>query len=405
MGRRDLEGPQVTPFSPVILNPESINPIGYLGLALAGAVLVCWLAYWKMKRRGLARLGFALGLAAFASAWMHSTTHVSRIEIDPSAKLAEMKARQEAREQAALDSRGEEVAQIRFAEDDGDEFLDKAGLEESDLKYLDSLDEPEWKREKKSRSAEGAEDDSLEALIDDEETEGGADVAVLEAEQGPEPILMSEAEVIAARRLDRWNLRSSLALPFIALLVLGYDYLRRANRYAEASLPLPMPSRLTGAVTAMPAVVERPDPPRRPVVGELAWIARRGDAFLYLTDDPMKAEKALERLARFAAKRRRFEILHIKDDGIDDDFVFESLWFGRASYVVDSPERARSIMHRFTELLKQRAAARAHTRQIAHIVWDLREPMPEERLEPLIQLARSTGFSLFLCHRESKRPQ
>lgn len=392
MGRRRLEGPQVTLSRPIV-NPETIGTLGYLGLALAGAVLVTWLAYWKIKRRALARLGFLLALGALACAEIHSRTHVGRIEIDPTIQLAKMKEAREQRRQAALDMRGDEVAQIRFAEDDGGEFLDKAGLEESDLKYYESLEEPAWKREKKSRSDQAAGDDDLEALIDTEEAEGGADVEVIEAEQGPEPILMSEVEVVTARRLDRWNLRFSLTLPILGLLLLGYDYLRRFNRYRDATLPLPLPSALPGAITPMPAVVKRPEPPRRPLVGELAWLARRGDAFLYLTDDSLKAAKAIDRLAPLAARRRRFELMKVEGDRLDDDFIFESLWFGRCSFVIDSPPRAERLLARFIERLEQRRATRARVRQVLHIVWDL-PTAPPETLQPLIQ---ATGISLFLC--------
>ncbi len=372
--------------------PASIGTIGYLGFALAAAVLVCWLAYWKLKRRVLARIGFGLALGALACAGIHSATHVDRIEVDPSIQLAKAKAAQEERRQAALDMRGDEVAQIRFAEDDGNEFLDKAGLEDSDLKYYESLEKPAWKQEKRTRSSEDTEDDDLEALIDTEETEGGADVEVIEEESGPEPILMSEAEVTAARRLDRWNVRFSLVLPILGLLVIGYDYLRRVNLYREASLPLPLPSGLPGAITPMPAIVERPARPRRPVEEELAWLARRGDAFIYFADESLKAEKAIEHLSPLAAKRRRFELMRAEDEGIDDDFIFESLWFGRASFVVSSPDRRRQITARFTELMKQRAQSRARVRQVVHVVWDLGTP-PDETFS---QLAARVGWSIFL---------
>jgi hypothetical protein len=378
----------------LIVNLESFGTFGYLGLALAAATVLVWLAYWKLKRRVIARLAFILSLGALACAILHSTTRASRIEIDPAEARALVEERKEAKRRAALDLRGDEVAQIRFAEDGGEEFLDRAGLEESDLKFYDKLDEPAWIKEKKDRSGGGGDDDSLEGLIDTEEAEGGADVEVIEERQGPEPILMAEKDVVAARKLDRWNLRFSWALPAIALLLLGYDYLRRANRYAEASLPLPLPSGLTNAVTPMPAVVKRPDRPRRKLEDELAWFARRGDAFLYLTDNPPGAATALDRLGRIAAKRRGFSVMQVGRDGPENDFIFESLWYGRSSFVVDAPERAEKVIARFMEIMNQRAITRARVRQVAHIVWDL-PTAPPEALAPL---AQATGMSLFLCN-------
>ena len=79
-------------------------------------------------------------------------------------------------------------------------------------------------------------------------------------------------------------------------VVIAGDWLRRANVYAEAYLPLPLPSGLVAAGRPLPAVVVRPEPPRRLVVEELAWLLRRGDSFLYLAPDSAAAEAALASL-------------------------------------------------------------------------------------------------------------
>ena len=62
---------------------------------------------------------------------------------------------------------------------------------------------------------------------------------------------------------------------------------------------------------------------------------------------------------------------------IDDDFVFEALWFGRSSFVVDSAARAEQMLSRFIELLEKRKTTRARVSQTVHIVWDLKTPIPE----------------------------
>lgn len=384
------------------MNSETIGTLGQLALACGAGSLLCALVYWVRKRRLTARLAAALALAALACTLLHSATHVSRIEVDPSAQLAEMEARQQAKRQAVLDSRGEEVAQIRFAEDDGAEFLDKAGLEESDLKYLESIESdevPEWKKTKKSRSDESAEDVGLEDQIDTEETEGGADVGELGEIARSEPILMSEAEVVTARRIDRWSRRFAWALVILALLLLFHDYLRRANRYAEASLPLPLPSAWLNAITPVPPAHQRPDPPRRPVPTELAWLARRGDAFVYLAENPEAADGAMAALRKLSARRGRPEVIRVAEDDpeIDDDFIFDAVWFGRASFIIDSAGRAERLMERFAVLLGERRARRARVRQTAHVVRDLGQPMPAAIRVSFTRLAQATGFSLFLC--------
>ncbi|MFZ9935500.1 MAG: hypothetical protein ACO3JG_00420 [Luteolibacter sp.] len=384
------------------MNSETIGTLGQLGLACGAGSLLCALIYWVRKRRSLARMAAALACAALACTLLHSATHVSRIEVDPSAKLAEMEARQQAKRQAVLDSRGTEVAQIRFAEDDGGEFLDKAGLEQSDLKYLESIetdDVPEWKKSKKTRSDESADDVGLEDQIDTEEAEGGADVGELAETARSEPILMSEAGVITARRIDRWSRRSAWALAILALLLLFHDYLRRANRYAEASLPLPLPSSWLNAVTPVPPALARPDPPRRPVPAELAWLARRGDAFVYLTESPEAAEAAMQALRPFSARRGRPEVIRVSNDDseIDDDFIFDAVWFGRASFIIDSAGRAQRLLERFAVLLGERRARRARVRQTSHLVRDLEQPMPATVHDSFMRLTQATGFSLFLC--------
>ena len=381
------------------MNWEIFGLIGYLGLALGAAAIVSWLVYWKIPSKLLCRIGLGLTVGALACATLNSKGHVARIQVDPAAQIEAAKALEEAKRQAVLQSRGEEVAQIQFAEDSGDEFLDKAGLDEEDLKYLESYEEPAWKKTKKSRTGRGAEDDSLEALIDDEEQEGGADVAEIEEESGPEPIFMDEADMVKANRFDRWNLRVSEWLLVIAILMLGIDYLRRFNIYREASAPLPLPSSLPNAFTPAPPIIERTSQPRRELHEELAWLRRRGDSFLYLTDSASKAADAVARLEPLTRKRRPLDLLRVGEekDLVDDDFVFEALWFGRASFVVDSADRAGELMKRLVELTVERQSTRARARQNVHVVWDLESEVPPDLRQVFSDFAGPAGFSLLVA--------
>ena len=125
---------------------------------------------------------------------------------------------------------------------------------------------------------------------------------------------------------------------------------------------------------------------------ELAWFAKRGDTFLYLTDDTMKASQLSE------SKVHPTELISVsQDDGeLRDEFVFESLWYGRASFVVNSAASAKAILDDFQKRLEKRKTARARTRQTVHIVWDLSEPLPQSARQAFSNVAGSTGFSLFL---------
>ena len=179
-----------------------------------------------------------------------------------------------------------------------------------------------------------------------------------------------------------------------------YDYLGRSERqYAVASLPLPLPSAWGNAVTPMPPVVVRPVPARRDMPAELAWLARRGDSFVYLTDDPSAAAGVPVSLPRIGRKLRPVDVLHVAREGddISDDFVFEALWYGRGCFVVESATRAERMMERFTKLLEERKKVRARTGRTVHVVWDLKAPMPEALTKSFERLAAATGFSLFLC--------
>ena len=75
---------------------------------------------------------------AFSLGKHNSLTYVNKIQPDRSQQKAELEAKIAAEQQAVLDQRGEQVAQIRFAEDAEDEFLDRAGLDDEDLENLDN---------------------------------------------------------------------------------------------------------------------------------------------------------------------------------------------------------------------------------------------------------------------------
>jgi hypothetical protein len=382
------------------MNWQIFSAFGYLAVALWLGAGLLWLVYWRRQHALLRYLAAALTLAAFVCARVNSSTHVNRIETIPTATIAQRGSREEEIRKAALEGRSSEVAQITFAEDAAGEFLDKAGMDEADLKYLGGDDPsviPEWKRQKQSRSSDAGKDaspeDQLDAQISGPETPKGIDTGIVEESAKRPPIRMSEADVATARRLDRWNLGATRFLILAAVLLLAVDYLRRANNYALASFPLPLPSAWLNSFTPMPPVVARPRPPRRSMPAELRWLAKRGDSFVYLTDNAANADAAIAALA----KRRRPQVLRVTD-AISDEFVFESLWFGRGSFVVDSAARAERMLASFSERFEQRRSTRARVNQTAHIVWEVSTPIREIMREPLAKLVQATGFSLFTCH-------
>jgi hypothetical protein len=384
------------------MNWHIFNLFGYLGVGLWGIVPLLWLVYWRWQQAWLRYLAATLTLAAFVCAKVNSATHVNRIETIPTSVLTQRASREEEIRKAALEGRSSEVAQIAFAEDASGEFLDKAGMDEADLKYLggEPSATPEWKRQKQGRAQEAANDaspeDKLSSEISGPDTSKGMDAGIVGESAKRPPITMSEADVAKAHRLDRWNLGITRFLILAAVLLLAADYLRRANHYARASLPLRLPSVWLNSFTPMPPVVIRPQPPRRAIPAELEWLTRRGDPFVYLTDNPADADAVVAHLTSLP-KRRRPQVLRVTD-GISDEFVFESLWFGRGSFVVDSAARAKRMLEHFNGCLEQRRTTRARVAQTAHIVWDVSSPIPETTRESLVKLAHATGFSVFACH-------
>ncbi len=379
-----------------MMNPNSFSVLGYLSVLLWLAVPLLWLLRHRIKTPGWSAL--ALALLAFVFATINSRSHVSRIqaeviEVSPDALMLEA-----AKRKAVEQAREGEVADIRFAEDGADDFIDKAGMDDSDLKYLESLDEskePAWKNRKKSRGGAGEESDDLEDLLGAEEpAERLSTDALPEEKETREPIIMSEAHVATALRLNSINLNLSFYAILLGAILLITDYLTRANSYARATFPLPLPAAWRNAFTPLPAVFTLPEKPRRNLKEELAHLARRGDAFVCFTKDPAALPDTLPTLGKSS---RPIDLLRVEGDRISDTFIFESLWYRRTCFVVD-PSRAQTLL---TEILKQlelRHTSRARAKQNVHLVWNLAQPPSEKDLATFERLASSTRFSLLLCN-------
>lgn len=388
------------------MNWQSFGVVGYLSVAMSVGTLLLWVIYLKKPARIVARVAMLLAVLACAGAKLNSVTHVNRIEVDPAEQQAIAKAREDQRRKAALDSRGEEVADIRFAEDAEGEFYDRAGMDEADLKYLEGGDAgtPDWKKQKRQRGSGDAADDSLEGMIGaKEDTEGVKADAVTEKEREP-AALMSSGDLAIANHLDRWNLDVTFALAVLSLLVLVHDYLRRANIYQEASLPLPIPCGLRDSVTPMPAVVTRPEPPRREIPDELAWLLKRGESFVYFAEDHAAADGVMARLEPLVARSREADLIRIGSGGdeVSDEFVFEALWHGRASFVIDESARVDGLLDCFVRMLDERRTTRARAMRDFHLVWDRSQPVPASLHDKLIHRLQQTGGSLFLLRSASR---
>lgn len=378
-----------------MMNPNSFSVLGYLSVLLWLAVPLLWFLRHRIKAPGWSFL--ALALLAFTFATINSRTHVSRIqaeviEASPDALMLEA-----AKRKAVEEARGGEVADIRFAEDGADDFIDKAGMDDADRKYLESIDEskePAWKNQKKSRGEAAEEGDDLDDMIGGEEpTKKLSTDALPEEKEARPPIIMSEPHVATAQRLNGINLNASFYAILLGVVLLIVDYLARANSYARAAFPLPLPATWRNAFTPLPAIVTRPEKPRRDLTQELAHLARRGDAFVLFTKDTAALPESLPTLGKSSLP---IDLLRVDSDRITPTFAFESLWYRRTCFVVDSPQRAQTLFAEFLRQLELRHVSRARTRHNVHLVWNLNQPPSEKDLAAFERLASSTGFSLLV---------
>ncbi len=400
---------------------NAFGAIGYLGVVVSLVVPVL-LVVGRLRKGSPRLLVAAVGIAAFAlvCGQLNSSFHVNALEPDRSAvEAAARAAADELRQRkiAALDATREQAAaDIQFAEDAQDDALDKAGLDDADLKYLEQVEgdesaaTPEWKKAKKTRGEGAPADDSLEAQLDGDDTARGMDTAQTESQSEPQGIVVSESAYATAHRVDRWNLWWSRFLVIAAIAILGYDWVRAANDYSRAYLPLPVPSGVVDAMRPLPPLLVRPQPPRRSMPEELAWLLRRGDAFVYLASTPDAADRAAAGVATFEERKRPVQVLRIGTQGeqCSNRFVFEAVWYGQCSFIVEDSARAERLVKEFCIFLEERRGTRARAPQTVHVVWDLAGAVPPDKAPAFIEAwkklvqalawrGKHAGFSVFLC--------
>lgn len=386
------------------MNWEVFSTIGYISVGLWLLVPVLWCLHLvRRPRRWLAHAAFVTAVAALGMAMLNSSTHVARIQVDMSQQIQEQMNRQALARKAAENERAGEVADIRFAEDTSGDFFDTAGLDDDDKAYFESFgsdEAPAWKKDKKTRGDGLADPEDLESLIDDTEEQGGVEVAEeLQEKPEAEPILMSDQDKTMADRLDKANLNISRLAVLLAFLFVAFDYVRRLNVHNEIYCPLPIPSAWADGLTPRQTVTRLADKTKGGVQESLRTIVRRGETFIYFTDDEASANATSGTMYRLPMDRGRVSVLNVAQDAkLDDPFVFETLWFGHSSFVVSEADRTGVLLERFLHLLVERRASRAHTRRTVHLVWDRAEPIPASLLKRFETLGKATGFTLLICN-------
>lgn len=391
------------------MNWEVFSPIGYAGVVLLACIPLLWLAHVLIRpRKWLGHVAAVFAIGALGLAYLNSTTYVSRIAVDQTELVEQQMAARELARQQAEAERAADAADITFAEDGSGDRLDKAGLDDTDLQYFDSFDQdtPDWKKQKQTRDENAGVDDDLEALIGGATEREGIEVeGLVEEAERREPIYLSAKDMLTANRLDKANLTTSKVMMVLALLFVVVDYVRRLNVYREAYFPLPIPSRWADALTARPSLLVYPDKPRRSVQEELRFLTRRGEVFLYFSDEVKDAEQAATPMPRLPGGKWPIHVIDLENEAdLDDRFVFETLWFGRNSFVTQDAERAMRLLEGFVHWLTLRRDRKARARRAVHLVWDMDTEVPEPMRQRLDILGKATGFTLLICrkHRHAK---
>ena len=372
--------------------------LGYASVVLWLVVPVLWTLHARRRpRRWLCHVALGVAVLAYVLAKINSASYVNQIQPDQSAEIAEAQAKAEMLRKAADQDKNDGAAKIRFAEDAATDALDMGGLDAADRKSLDKSPgsaTPEWKQHVKQRSG-------ADSAADPATPSGKTSAPTLASPPKPTrpPLVMKEADLAMANRLDGLNLKLIRLLIWVGLGFVIVDYLRRVNSYAEAYLPLPLPRAWLEALAPLPPVRVRPTPGRRSVPEELAWLVRRGESFVYFTDDAAAAERVPAVLHRLPRRGLPVDVIRVGtgDEDVDDEFIFETLWYGRSSFVISSAGRAEQLLAYFLDRMQQRRVCRAKTVQTVHLVWDCATPLDEAWRAKFTKLAEATGFSLLVC--------
>jgi len=218
---------------------------------------------------------------------------------------------------------------------------------------------------------------------------------------------MSEADAAAADRFDRMNLFFARWVPWLALLMVGFDYLSRFNRTRGYLFPLPIAGRAVDTLfpkTHSVLLTLKPPAGCEPAGGYrdalrryLEDTVRKGETFIYCGPADLWDAPELCRLPSVRGRRLwpLRKIRHGADDApTDARFVFDSAWFGRYCFVATDAEAATALLASLVGYLEVRRVPRAAARRTVHVVWHFASLPPSDTMRELLFLCPETNFKL-----------
>ena len=385
------------------MNFEIFSLAGYLSMAVAITVPLFWLLHWISKlKKWAVHISLLLALVSFGFAKYNSKYYVELIQEDESEKNAAAAKKKEDRQRKLENERAADVAQIRFAEDGGEDFIDRGGMDETDLrlhglKKENKKVDPLKNRKKKKRSDTDKNDNSLINSINSKEKKEGAKTEAIEKKVKP-PAILKYNDIQLAHLIDGLNLKFIRWLILLSITYIVIDYFKRGNKKDQSYFPLPLPSNIFNAFTPLCAPIKKNMVRSRPVLKELLTNCKRNEPFLYMSDSNV-TDYLPSKAPRFM-KYFPIDILPLHHEGtqIHKDFIFESLWYARSCFYSNDSDRAQILLVHFIPLMAQRKEARAFAKQNIHIVWDFSEPLPEKTIKLFSQLGNATGIYLHLIN-------
>ncbi len=406
-----------------------ISGVAALSLMLCGMLLLA--IFFRNRKRTL--IAFRVLLMVIAALWLTERMwrDVSNIRPDRTEEMKLGRERQRQERLREVRTAEDRARQIRFAEetpDDRDVELAREKEPEKLSRYEQAAREPEITRlddsarayrergvQRRERTAKSDEpDDGLFRGIDREmETE---ELVILGR-------VMAEADMYMALRWGRFLIGFSQLALWISLLYLGFDYVSRFNRTTDFFFPLPL--GLVFLDRCLPKKMRTwiGQAESRQIVDLLHGIIRRGESLIYFGDavsDVMvhdlsrkiaavadgKEQGAVFDAQSTCTVRRLFagpirllpmdiapagESWHPYDD---TEYVFETAWFNRQSFVCKGYETGCRLMKDMLSLIEYRLHSHAFAFHTLHIIWQHDKLPDNDLMAEWIRIASQINIKL-----------
>ncbi len=367
---------------------KAFGPAGVVSFVALVTSIIILAAFARSVMRPLRwKIALGLGIVGWLLARVASD-RVSSIEVD---RTEELEAARLYQKRLREEMEGFAFQRVRFAEDTESDRLDVAGLKKEELAALTGAVEksegpvPAYMADgKQQRTAGKKKQVSAASLASKDDSAAG--------------LKMKERDVLAANRLDRYNLLVSNIVLLASLCAVGWDYARRFNRTIGGSMPLPLSSKWLQAISPPARTVLWRAPDMRQIRSYLETVVLRGETFAWYGNSPWEGSLP-QSLPRVVFRSFRFGscpvlVFGAADVPLEAEFFFDAVWFNRYAVVVTDPSEGQTMLEKWLDLCKSRRTKRARAGKMVHIIWGFDEPLPHDILSGMANMAESLNFKL-----------